>query len=150
MMALGELCLKEAIVKLASVRIFIVDDCERWRRAICSILQQYNDLEVICECSNALEAVEKSAALQPDLVLLDIGLPDLNGLEAARHIREVSPSSRILFLTSYDNAKLVKEALRIGALGFVVKSDAASDLLPAVSAVIHDQFFARRRLLPDA
>jgi DNA-binding NarL/FixJ family response regulator len=91
------------------------------RRAILSILQEYKDLEVICEVSGGLEAVEKSAALQPDLVLLDIGLPNLNGLEAAREIRKVSPGSRILFLTSHDDPDLVQEALRIGALGFVVK-----------------------------
>ena len=149
-MAIGELCLKEAIGILASIRIFIVDDCEPWRRAICSVLQQYSELEVICESSDGLDAVAKSAALQPDLILLDIGLPNLNGLEAARRIREVSPCSRILFLTSHNDPELVQEALRLGASGFVVKSDAASDLLPAVRAAIRDQLSARGKLLPDA
>src|SRR5271155_561676 len=129
---------------MAAVRIFIVDDYEPWRRAVCSILEQCKDLEVICEGSDGLEAVEKSAALKPDVVLLDISLPNLNGFEAARQIRKVSPGSRILFLTSHDSPDLVQEALRIGALGFVIKSDAASDLLPAVSAVMRDQRFVRR------
>ena len=142
-------CLKEAIGRLASVRILIVDDHGPWRLAISSFLQQQKDLEVICEASDGLEAVEKSAALQPDVVLLDISLPNLNGFEAARQIRKVSPGSRILFLTSHDSPDLVQEALRIGALGFVIKSDAASDLLPAVSAVMRDQRFVRSRLCPN-
>jgi DNA-binding NarL/FixJ family response regulator len=135
---------------LASIRIFVVDDSERWRLAICSMLHEYKDLEVVCEGSDGLEAVEKSATLQPDLVLLDISLPALNGLEAARQIRKVSPNSRILFVTSHNDPDLVQEAFRIGVLGFVLKSDAASDLFPAVSAVMRDQRFITKRLFPDA
>ncbi|MGA7318393.1 MAG: response regulator transcription factor [Silvibacterium sp.] len=134
---------------MASVRIFIVDDSEPWRRAICSMLQEYKDLEVICEGADGLKAVEKSAALQPDVILLDIGLPHLNGLEAARRIRKVSPHSRIIFLTSYNDPDLVEEALRLGASGFVIKADAASDLLSAVSAVMRNQRFVCRRLFPN-
>jgi DNA-binding NarL/FixJ family response regulator len=134
---------------LASVRIFLVDDSGPWRRAICSMLQEYKDMEVICEGSDGLQAVEKSAALQPDVVLLDIGLPNLNGLEAARQIRKVAPHSRIIFLTSHNDPDLVDEALRIGASGFVIKADAASDLLSAVSAVMRNQRFVRRRFFPN-
>ena len=91
-----------------------------------------------------MEAIRKSAELQPDLVLLDINLPSLNGLEAARQIRRLAPRSRILFLTSYDWPELSHEARDIGALGFVVKSEAARDLLPAISTVLRDeQFFSR-------
>ena len=135
---------------MASIRIFIVDDSEPWRDAICSMLRECKDLEIICKGSDGLEAVEKSAALQPDLVLLDIGLPNLNGLEAARQIRKVSPDSKIIFLTSHNDPDLVEEALRIGAMGFVVKTDAGSDLLPAVAAVMRDQRFVRRRRSLDA
>ncbi len=134
---------------MASVRIFLVDDSGPWRRAICSMLQEYKDMEVICEGSDGLQAVEKSAALQPDVVLLDIGLPNLNGLEAARQIRKVAPHSRIIFLTSHNDPDLVDEALRIGASGFVIKADAASDLLSAVSAVMRNQRFVRRRFFPN-
>ena len=127
---------------MAAVRIFIVDDSQAWRRAVCAILHEHLDVVVICESSDGLDAVRKSEELQPDLVLLDIGLPSLNGLEAARQIRKVSPSSRILFLTSYDSPDLLQEALRIGALGFVKKSNAACDLLAAVRAVMQaEQFF---------
>jgi DNA-binding NarL/FixJ family response regulator len=96
---------------------------------------------VICEGSDGLEAVQKSQELQPDLVLLDIGLPNLNGLEAARQIRRLAPRSRILFLTSYDWPELSHESMNIGALGWVVKSEAARDLLPAISAVLRDEQF---------
>ena len=113
------------------------------------MLQEYKDMEVICEGSDGLQAVEKSAALQPDVVLLDIGLPNLNGLEAARQIRKVAPHSRIIFLTSHNDPDLVDEALRIGASGFVIKADAASDLLSAVSAVMRNQRFVRRRFFPN-
>ena len=128
---------------MAVVRIFIVDDSQAWRRAVCAILHEHLDVALIRESADGLDAVRKSEELQPDLVLLDIGLPNLNGLEAARQIRKVSPSSRILFLTSHRNPELLQEARRIGALGFVVKSNAARDLLPAVRAVMRDeQFFS--------
>jgi DNA-binding NarL/FixJ family response regulator len=126
---------------LAAVRVLIVDDSQPWRCAVCLLLKQNLDLVLICECSDGLEAVRKSEDLQPDLVLLDIGLPNLNGLEAARQVRRVSPGSRILFLTSYDDPEYLQEALKIGALGFIVKSNAASDLLPAVRAVMNDERF---------
>ena len=88
-----------------------------------------------------MEAIRKSAELQPDLVLLDINLPSLNGLEAARQIRRFAPRSRILFLSSYDWPELSHEARDIGALGFVVKSEAARDLLPAIRTVLRDEPF---------
>ena len=85
---------------MASVRILIVDDCEPWRRMILTLLQEYPDWQIICEASDGLEAVQKSKELQPDLILLDIGLPGMNGIEAARQIREIAPRSKILFLTA--------------------------------------------------
>lgn len=128
------------------MRILIVDSSRVWRQAVCSVLQQHLDPVLICECSDGVEAVEKSKELQPDLILLDIGLPSLNGLEAARQIRRLAPGSRILFLSSFDWPELVREAMSIGALGLIAKSEAASDLLPAVTAVMHDQQFFSKRL----
>ena len=130
---------------MASVRSLFVDEFEPWRRAACAILQQNKHLEVIGEGSDGLEAIQKSEELQPDLVLLEIRLASLNGLEAARQIRTVSPGSKILFLTLEDSPDFVQEALRVGALGYVIKSDAASNLLPAVRAVMHNQRFVPRR-----
>lgn len=131
-----------------AVRILIVEDFQPWRRTIRSILEESSDQVVICECSDGLEALQKSEELQPDLVVLDIGLPKLNGLEAARLIRKVVPGSRILFLTAYISAELVRSALQTGALGYVVKSNAASDLLPAMDAVMHDKRFVSSGVLP--
>ena len=103
---------------MAAVRILIVDDSQAWRYAVCLLLKQNLDLVLICECADGLEAVRKSEELQPDLVLLDIGLPNLNGFEAARQVRKVSPGSRILFLTSYDDPAYLREALRDWRAGF--------------------------------
>jgi DNA-binding NarL/FixJ family response regulator len=99
------------------------------------------DLVIIGECSDGLEAVQKSEELQPDLVLLDIGLPNLNGVEAARQIRKVAPVSRILFLTSYHGPEILHEAVSVGALGLVVKLKASRELLPAIRTVLRDQQF---------
>jgi|SRR5271163_4386174 len=131
---------------LGPIRILIVDDFAPWRRAVRSILAEDGDLEVIGESSDGLEAVQKSKELQPDLVLLDIQLPTMNGLKAAREIREISPGTKILFLSSYQDIEVMRDALRVGA-GFVVKADAARDLLPLLRAVIQNEPFLRFRFL---
>jgi DNA-binding NarL/FixJ family response regulator len=119
----------------------IVDDSRAWRQAVRLFLQTHLDLVIIGECSDGLEAVQKSEELQPDLVLLDIGLPNLNGVEAARQIRKVAPASRILFLTSYYWPEILHEAMSAGALGFVLKLKASRELLPAIRTVLRDQRF---------
>jgi CheY-like chemotaxis protein len=98
-------------------------------------------LQIVGETSDGLEAVYKAEELQPDLIVLDIGLPTLNGIEAARRIREVSPESRILFISQESSADLVQEALALGALGYVVKAHAGSELLAAVGAVLEGRQF---------
>jgi DNA-binding NarL/FixJ family response regulator len=133
---------------VARVAILIVDDFEPWRSTVRSMLAEDPDLEVVGESSDGLDAVVMSAAIRPHLVLLDIHLPKLNGLDAARQIREVSPGTKILFLSSYHGVDLMREALKIGA-GFVVKADAARDLLPIVRAVVRNEPFVRFRFLGD-
>ena len=96
---------------------------------------------MIGEVSDGLEAVQQAEELQPDLILLDIGLPTLNGIEAARRIRKVSPASRIPFVSENCSADIAEEALSTGASGYVVKSDAGGELLPAVKAVIEGRRF---------
>jgi DNA-binding NarL/FixJ family response regulator len=113
-----------------------VDDYEPWRRFIRLTLLAYEKLQVIGEVCDGLEAVPKAQELQPDLILLDIGLPKLNGIEAARRIREVSPKSKILFVSENRDWDTAEEALRAGGCGYVVKSDAARELLSAVEAVL--------------
>lgn len=131
----------------APVRILIVDDSEPWRHSLCSFLQHNPVWQIICEASDGLEAIEKSRELHPDLILLDIGLPKLNGIEAARQIRTVAPGSRILFLSENCCPEVVWEALHVGGCGYVVKSDAGSDLAAALEAVIANKRFVGRRFL---
>lgn len=120
---------------MSSVRVLVVEDYEPFQRFICSILGKWPELQVIDRASDGLEAVQKAEELQPDLILLDIGLPRLNGIEAARRIRKVSPNSKILFLSQESSADVVQEALKAGALGYVVKASGVSELLTAVEAV---------------
>ena len=126
---------------MSSVRVLVVEDFIPFRQVITSILGNVRELEIICEVSDGLEAVRKAVALKPDLILLDIGLPTLNGIEAARQIRRLAPESKIIFVTQESSDDVVEEALRLGAWGYVVKSRAAIDLLAAVEAVILDQQF---------
>ena len=99
------------------------------------------ELQVICEVSDGPEAVQKAEELRPDLILLDIGLPKLNGIEAARQIRLLSPNSKIIFLSQENSLDVVEEALSMGALGYVNKAHAGSELLPAVKAVLRGERF---------
>jgi DNA-binding NarL/FixJ family response regulator len=127
-------------------RILVVDDYEPWRRFVSTTLQKQPTLQVIGEAVDGLEAVQKAQQLQPDLILLDIGLPTLNGIEAARRIRELSPKSRILFVSENRSWDIAEEALRTGAGGYVVKSDAVGELLPAVNAVLGGRRFVSASL----
>ncbi len=124
---------------MAFVRILIVDDCEPWRRMVLTLLQEYTNWQVICEASDGVEAVQKSEELQPDLILLDIGLPGLNGIEAARQICEIAPRSKILFLSENLCPAVVRAALCMGGHGYVAKSDAAHGLLAAAEVVTGDK-----------
>lgn len=123
------------------IRVLIVEDYVAFRRFLVSTMQRRTEIQVICEAADGLEAVQKARELQPELVLLDISLPRLNGIEAGRQIRKLSPNSKILFVSENRDLEIIEEGLRIGALGYVVKSDAARDLLPAVEAVLQGKPF---------
>jgi DNA-binding NarL/FixJ family response regulator len=126
---------------IAPVRVVVVDDYEPWRRFVSTTLQEQPELRILGEAADGLEAVQLAQQLQPDLILLDIGLPKLNGLEAARRIREVSPQSKILFLSENRSRDIAQAALATGPAGYVVKSSAASELLSAVAAVLQGKHF---------
>lgn len=128
-----------------SFRILVVDDYEPWRRFVASTLQNQPGLLIVGEAADGSSAVEKAQELRPDLILLDIGLPALNGIEAARQIRKLAPKSKILFTSENRSWDIAEEALHTGALGYVVKSDAVSELLPAVTAVLQAKRFVSRR-----
>jgi DNA-binding NarL/FixJ family response regulator len=118
------------------VRVLVVEDFPAFRRFICSTLEENPNFRIIAEASDGLEAVRRVAELKPDLVLLDIGLPGINGIEAARRIRKLCPESKIVFLSQETSAEIVEEALSVGACSYVVKSNAASQLLAALEAVV--------------
>jgi DNA-binding NarL/FixJ family response regulator len=119
----------------------VVEDSEPFRRFICSTLRERPELQIVGEVSDGLEAVQKAEELQPDLILVDIGLPRLNGIEAAQRILRWSPQSKILFVSQESSADVVQRALSLGACGYVVKMDAGRELLAAVDAVLRGEQF---------
>lgn len=124
-----------------ALRIFIADDHEVVRKGLISLLQSQPDWEVCGEAGDGREAVDKASELKPDVVILDIGMPSLNGLEATRQILKNDPSARILILTLHDSDSVVREVLNAGARGFLLKSDAARDLVAAVEALRRDKTY---------
>ena len=104
-----------------TVRVLVVEDYAPFLQYIASILARTDDLQVICEASDGLEAVQRAEEFKPDLILLDVGLPTLNGIEAARQIRQLCPESKIIFVNQESDADIVQEALSFGALGYLKK-----------------------------
>jgi len=130
---------------MTPVRVIVAEDFDRFRRYICSTLLSRSNVHLVSEISDGLEAVQRTQEMQPDLILLDIGLPSLNGIEAARRIRELAPQTKILFVTQEDSPDVVRKAFNAGGLGYVVKIDAASDLLAAVDVVLRGDIFVPGR-----
>ena len=129
-----------------SARILLVDDYAEWNRHVSVKLQNDLRYRVIGEVTDGLDALPAAKRLQPDLVVLDIGLPRLNGIEVARRLLDCSPQSRILFLTENRCPEIAAAAIATGAYGYVVKSDATTDLLPAIGAIADGQTFVSPRL----
>jgi len=128
------------------LRILIADDHELARKGIRSLLENRPGWDVCGEAKDGREAVERAADLKPDIVLLDIGMPNLNGLEAARQILSASPNIAILILTMHDSDQTIREVLRAGARGFLLKSDAGTDLMEAVEALQTQRTYFNNRV----
>jgi DNA-binding NarL/FixJ family response regulator len=128
-------------VDMSLVRILVVDDFCPWRGLILQQLSLSADMRVVGVASDGLEAVIKAEEFQPDLVLLDVRLPTVNGIEAARQIRRLVPGTKILFLSSNADVDVVRAALSAGGHGYVVKWDAAVALVPGIKAVLRGEQF---------
>jgi DNA-binding NarL/FixJ family response regulator len=120
---------------MSVLRILVADDHEIVRRGLCALLKTHAEWEVCAEAADGREAIDKVQQLKPDIVILDIGMPNLNGLTAARQILQTRPHQKILILTITEEEQVVREVLEAGARGFVLKSDAARDLVAAVEAL---------------
>jgi DNA-binding NarL/FixJ family response regulator len=133
-------------LEASTVRVLVVDDYEPFRQFVCSTLSERQDWQVIGEASDGLEAVRKAEELKPDLIVLDIGLPTLNGIEVARRIRGLCLECKILFLSQGSSAEVAQEAFRLGAMGYVVKAHAGSELFAAVEAACRGRQFVSKGL----
>lgn len=127
----------QTVSPLARVCILVADDFEPWRIRLRTLLSVRPEWKIICEFCDGHPAVRKATELQPDIVLLDIGMPGLNGIEAARRIRQHSSESKIIFLTQNSDKQILSAALATGANGFVMKANAATELVPAIVAALH-------------
>src|ERR1700716_472813 len=128
------------------LRILIADDHEVVRRGLCTLLQSHEGWEICAEAKDGREAVEKARQLKPDVVILDVGMPNLNGLAAARQLMQQDAEVQVIVLTITDSDQVIREALDAGARGFVLKSDAARDLVTAVEAVQRNRMFFTPRV----
>lgn len=118
------------------LRVLVVDDSEIIRRFICRILQSQADIEVVSEASDGAEGVRKVREHKPDVVLLDIAMPVMNGFDAARHIKHEFPSTLILVVSQFDSPAHVREAIAAGVSGYIVKSNASTELIPALRRTV--------------
>jgi DNA-binding NarL/FixJ family response regulator len=126
---------------MATCSILVADDHEVVRKGLVALLHAQPEWQVCGEAAEGREAVEKAFQLDPDVVILDIGMPHLNGLEATRQILKTNPQARVLILTLHDSDHVVREVLNAGARGFLLKSDAGRDLVAAVDALHHGKTY---------
>jgi DNA-binding NarL/FixJ family response regulator len=134
--------------KMRTITVLLVDDYEPFRRLTCSMLQETPGIEIIGQASDGFEAVQKTEELRPDLILLDIGLPKMSGIHAARQIAKAVPDCKIIFLSQETSADVVEEGRRVGALAYVAKIDAGKDLLKAIEAAHRGAYLLSSSIAP--
>jgi len=137
----GDRAAREKLSSMRSVRILVADDHVVVRRGLRALLQAQPPWKVVAEASTGVEAVEKAARLQPDLVIMDLSMPELNGLDATGLILKAAPKTRVLILTMHNAEELIERTLKAGARGYVLKSDAERDLITAIEAVLDNRTF---------
>ena len=130
------------------IRVLVVDDSQAIRYSLSAILSGHSEFVVVGEASNGWEATDKARRFQPDVVLLDISMPELNGLQAAPLIKNAAPAAAILIVTQHNHPFYMREAFAVGALGFLDKSDAGSELHKAVNDVFLKKTFVSKSLQP--
>ncbi len=132
------------------MRLLLVDDHEIVRTGLKAVLQPHTEFEIIGEAANGKDAIEKSKSLKPDVVLLDISMPVMNGLEATRHIVKSSPETQVLILTVHDSQSIANDALHAGARGYVLKSDAGRELLRALRLLRENKTYFSRNIAKES
>lgn len=128
--------MQEKMGSSRQARILLVDDFAPWRDQLRSLLNTRSDWNIVGEASDGQEAIEKATEMQPDIILLDVGMPTLNGIEAAKVIRQRCPKSRILFVTQDGDDDIRNAAMRVGAAAYVLKSRAGNELLDAIATAL--------------
>jgi DNA-binding NarL/FixJ family response regulator len=133
-------------VGMSARKILVVDDFLPWQRFVAAIFESETDLKIVSVAFDGSEAAKKAKELQPDVILMDISLPIMNGIESTRQIRVLSPESKILFLSEHRDPNLIEATFEAGGSGYVLKCDSSSDLIPGIRAVLLDQPFVSRTL----
>lgn len=131
---------------MSLVRVLVVDDFDGWRKFILSVLHRERGFEIVGEATDGLKAIQLAEKLRPCVVVLDISLPGINGVEACRWIGKVTPDTRIVCFSEYCDEEIVRGALNAGAMAYVAKSDAASELVAAIQAVARGERYLSRRV----
>src|SRR5215472_1663540 len=126
---------EQGIKPFEPLRVLVVDDNQSIRRAMRQLLQTQVDIEVIGEAADGIDAIRKTQTYRPDVILMDVAMPTMNGFEAVRQIKKESPTTQVLFVSQFDSDAFTREALAVGASGYILKSNASKQLIPAVKKV---------------